>query len=153
MATVPDSALKEMIASVGDSKLRQRLSNIVSGKVTHRIYCDLPKSKQGDNQHPKGQLIGEVYADGTVRTVPDDNGLHWLRSSRKRLDGFLGFECHCSNDSRRSEQEKPDLGDSGHEPTREGLERIYNRIQAKPSTYQKRAGKQKIDGFTVEELA
>jgi len=110
----------------------------------------------------KGRQIGVIYDAGRdemgnvvtrAESVEDENGNHWLRSTRKRLDGAIGCECWCGNDSRISAQEAGDLKFDGQPPSKQGLESIFKRIQKNPTVVEIKNGRTVVDGFAFEEIA
>lgn len=111
----------------------------------------------------KGRHIGVVYATGEhdqngnpvtrVEPVKSDDGNFYLRSTRKRLDGAMGCECWCGNDSRISAQEAGDLKFDGQPPSKQGLESIFKRIQKNPTVVEIKNGRTVVDGFAFEEIA
>ena len=100
----------------------------------------------------KGRLIGEIYDSGRAESIADEYGNHWLRSTRKRLDGAVGVECWCGNDSRISAQEAGDLKFDGQPPTKQGLESIFKKIEKNPTVVEINNGRAVCDGFAFEEL-
>lgn len=105
----------------------------------------------------KGRQIGVAYAssDGNTRIEPikSDDGNFYLRSTRKRLDGVIGCECWCGQDSRISSQEAGHIDYSGNAPTKEGLEAIFTNIQKNPTVVEETNGMSVIDGFAFEGVA
>lgn len=100
-----------------------------------------------------GRLIGFIYDNGQIEVPADKDGNLWLRSTRKRLDGAIGCECWCGNDSRIAAQEAGDLDYSGNQPTKEGLNNIFKRIQKNPTLIEQKGGRSIVDGFAFEEIA
>lgn len=100
----------------------------------------------------KGRLIGEIYDNGRAESIADKDGNHWLRSTRKRLDGVVGCECWCGNDSRISIQEAGHLRFDGQPPTKQGLEAIFDNVKKNPTVVEIKNGRTEIDGFAFEEL-
>ncbi len=100
----------------------------------------------------KGRLIGEIYDNGRAESIADKDGNHWLRATRKRLDGAIGCECWCGQDSRISAQEAGDLKFDGQPPTKQGLESIFKKIEKNPTTVEIKNGRAVCDGFAFEEL-
>jgi hypothetical protein len=105
----------------------------------------------------KGRQIGVIYqtADGGTRVEPikADDGNYYLRSTRKRLDGVMGCECWCGQDSRISKQEAGHIDFTGNAPTKEGLEAIFTNIQKNPTPVEEVDGRAFIDGFAFEGVA
>ena len=82
--------------------------------------------------------------------VTDKNNESYLGTSRHRLDGFMGFECWCGNDSRLAPQEVGHLGAAP--PSKSALEKIWQKVTNTPSDYPITNGEQIIDGFMIKEL-
>ncbi len=145
MPHLTDAQLKEALRAVKDPKQRQLLADIAIGKVAKLIHC---LSTTCNNR-----VIGQIYANGQVHPVKDqEEDQYYLRSSRQRLDGFLGFECWCGNDSRIAPQEKGHLDRSGNPPSKEQLHTIFGRVASAPSQYPTINHIQTIDGFAIEEI-
>lgn len=100
----------------------------------------------------KGRHIGVVYDNGRAEPVRADDGEFYLRATRQRLDGVIGCECWCGNDSRISAQEAGDLKFDGQPPSKQGLESIFKRIQKNPTLVEIKNGRTVIDGFAFEEI-
>jgi len=139
--SVANQQLQEMFRTIPDANLRRQLADIVTGKAVKAIYCDSDKCK--------GRLIGHIIDNGKVNAIAD-KGKTYLRSSRHRLDGFMGFECWCGNDSRLSAQEKGHIG--ANAPTKSDLEKVWEKVTNKPSQYPVIKGKQKVAGFEIREI-
>ena len=99
-----------------------------------------------------GRHIGVVYDNGRAEPIRDEDGNYYLRSTRQRLDGAIGAECWCGQDSRISAQEAGDLRFDGQPPSKEGLASIFKRIQKNPTVVEIKNGRTEIDGFAFEEL-
>lgn len=99
-----------------------------------------------------GRHIGHVYDNGRAEPIRDEDGNFYLRATRKRLDGAIGVECWCGNDSRISAQEAGDLKFDGQPPSKQGLESIFKKIQKNPTVVEIKNGRTEIDGFAFEEL-
>lgn len=100
----------------------------------------------------KGRHIGVVYDNGRAEPVRAEDGNYYLRSTRQRLDGAIGCECWCGQDSRISEQEAGHIDYSGNAPSKEGLEAIFNNVQKNPTVVEIKNGRTVIDGFAFEEI-
>lgn len=100
----------------------------------------------------KGRHIGRVFDNGTIEPVREENGEMFLRSTRKRLDGAIGCECWCGQDSRIAPQEAGHIDFSGNAPSREGLEAIFNNVQKSPTVIDVKDGRTVVDGFAFEEI-
>lgn len=108
-----------------------------------------------------GRLIGQLYDFGRDKNgemvtraepVKADDGKYYLRSTRKRLDGAIGVECWCGQDSRISAQEAGHIDFNGQPPSKEGLESIFKNVQKNPTVVAIKNGRTEIDGFAFEEL-
>ena len=153
---INENALNKMIEQVSDPKLRSQLANIATGKIVKQIRC-LSSSCQGkiigfiyEGKHEEGQL----YADGHIEEVTtyDKKGnlVSGLLGSRPRLDGQLGIQCACMNDSRLAEAEDGIITD--RVPTKEDLEKVYTNLQKKPTRYIEKSGKMEVDDFIIEKV-
>lgn len=98
----------------------------------------------------KGRLIARIFDDGRVVMVASE-GKAWLRSSRHRFDGHMGFQCWCGQDSLLAEAEKGVIGEAP--PTREDLGAIYEKLQVKKPNYKPFQGATFVDGFEIREIA
>lgn len=114
-------------------------------------------SRKGCN----GRHIGVIYDSGRdnqgnmitrAEPVRADDGNYYLRSTRLRMDGAMGVECWCGQDSRISAQEAGDLRFDGQAPSKEGLEAIFKRIQKNPTVVEIKNGRTVVDGFAFEEI-
>lgn len=143
MPHVSNQAIEEMLKNA-DPQSAAIMSNILNGKIVAKIYC---LSKDCD-----GRLIGYVYDNGRVEAVRDEEGQMWLRATRKRLDGAVGCECWCGNDSRIAPQEAGEIDYSGSQPTKEGLQKIFDKIKKNPTIPQVVDGHVICDGFAFEEI-
>lgn len=143
---INENALNKMIEQVSDPKLRSQLANIATGKVVKQIRC-LSSSCQG-------KIIGYMYDDGRIEEVTTFNKkgvlVSGLLGSRPRLDGQLGIQCACMNDSRLAEAEDGIITD--RVPTKEDLEKVYNNLQKKPIRYIEKSGKIEVDDFIIEKV-
>lgn len=99
-----------------------------------------------------GRKIGVLYDNGRAEPVRDPDGNFYLRATRKRLDGAIGCECWCGNDSRISAQEAGELRRDGQPPSKQGLEKIFENIQKNPTVAEIKNGRTEIDGFAFEEI-
>lgn len=139
--SVSNQQIQEMFRAIPDANLRRQLSDIVTGKAVKAIYCD--------SKACKGRLLAHILDNGKVNALAD-KGKIYLRSSRHRLDGFMGFECWCGNDSRLSPQEKGHIGATA--PSKSDLQKVWEKVNYKPSDYPLVNGTQKVDGFTIKEI-
>lgn len=122
---------------------RKVVAGILKGKITKRIIC-LSKSC-------KGRIVGFIEENGIVRTLPSE-GKIWLRASRHRLDGFMGFQCWCGNDSRLAAQEKGNVGIEMNTVTKEDLAEVFDKVTKFPSNYVTINGQQIVDNFCIEDV-
>lgn len=100
----------------------------------------------------KGRHIGVIYDNGRAEPVRADDGNYYLRSTRQRLDGVVGCECWCGQDSRIAVQEAGELRFDGQPPSKQGLETIFKNIQKNPTVVEIKNGRTEIDGFAFEEV-
>lgn len=140
---VSQAKIQEMFRAIPDPKMRQQLSSIMTSNEVKSIHCTSDKCK--------GRVIGHVLDNGNVTAITDKKGLTYLRAWRNRLDGFLGFECWCGNDSRLAPQEKGHIG--ANAPTKSDLQKVWEKVNGKPSDYKTVKGEQNIDGFVIKEIA
>lgn len=140
---VSQAKIQEMFKAIPDPKMRQQLSSIMTSTEVKSIHCTSKKCK--------GRVIGHVLDNGNVTAITDKDGQTYLRAWRNRLDGFLGFECWCGNDSRLAPQEKGHIG--ANAPTKSDLQKVWEKVNGKPSDYKTVKGEQNIDGFVIKEIA
>jgi len=104
--------------------------------------------KQGTN----GRVIAQVMNDGSVVPVNDENGFMWLRASRRRTDGEIGFECWCGLDSRIAPNEQGILHDNGNQPTKEDLYHMAENLRKQPPKYATINHERDVDGFILRKV-
>lgn len=151
MTHIPDAAFNEMLKQLPDEQ-RRSLAHIVNGKISHQVRC-----MGGCN----GAVIAYLYVDGTDRrgnikyrvepTLVD--GKMKLRAWRPRLDGQLGFECWCRNDSRIAPQEAGVISMKGVVPSRSDLETVFGNLLKTPANYPEVNGVREVNGFQIERIA
>jgi len=174
---IPNAAVEEMLKAIPDRKQRNQIASIINGRIVKEVYChsqDIVERREVNvfdkdgkmvflkNGKPKlekvdvttrqgcnGRLIARIYDDGRVVMTASD-GKAWLRSSRHRFDGQMGFQCHCGQDSLIAEAEAGIIGQAP--PSREDLGRIHEKLQVKKPNYQQYENKTFVDGFEVREL-
>lgn len=100
----------------------------------------------------KGRHIGVIYDNGRAEPVQAEDGNYYLRSTRQRLDGAIGCECWCGQDSRISAQEAGHIDYSGNAPSKQGLESIFKNVQKNPTVVEIKNGRTEVDGFAFEEI-
>lgn len=136
--------LEKLLDNIPDLRMRKSLESIIKAKVSKRVKCMSPQCN--------GRIIGHIHEDGSVHEIVDPSGGIFLRASRHRLDGYMGFQCWCGNDSRLAKQEKGNAGIENNAVQRSDLEEIWDKVQREPSSYPEYAGKQRIDNFLIEKL-
>lgn len=87
------------------------------------------------NVSPAGKIIGYEEERG-------------IMAARMRLDGELGFQCMCGNDSRLAEAERGIV--KGTRPSKSDVAEIYRRMKAKPTKVSKSGSQKRCDGFTTK---
>lgn len=135
---VSNQQIQELFRNIPDANLRRQLSDIVNGNVVKTVHCESSKCK--------GRTIAHILDNGRVNAVAD-KGKTYMRAYRHRLDGFMGFECWCGNDSRIAIQEKGHIG--AFAPDKTALQKVWEKVNGKPSDYAVINGVQEIDGFTL----
>lgn len=108
----------------------------------------------------KGRHIGNIIDTGQrdqankivtiVEPVAGADGKMYLRSTRQRLDGSMGCECWCGQDSRIAPQEVGHITGNGAAPTRAGLQAIFDNIQENPTVPEVDGNVVVVDGFKFE---
>lgn len=138
-----DKAIQNLIENVEDPIMKATLSNIAGGNIIKQVRC-LSKTC-------KGAVIAHIYHDGQIIEVKNSEKSGCL-SSRKRFDGYMGFQCRCGQRSILSAQEKDTVGPVMPMPTKEELQEIAKRINKNPSSYQEQDGAIEVDGFIIEDF-
>lgn len=138
---VSNQQVQEMFRAIPDANMRRQLSDIMNANAVKVVTCESKKCK--------GRVIGHVLDNGKVNAVAD-KGKTYLRASRHRLDGFMGFECWCGNDSRLAPQEKGHIG--AFAPDKTALQKVWEKVNKQPSDYPLVNGVQIIDGFKIKEI-
>lgn len=173
---VSNTQIQELFRAIPDPKLREQLSGIVNSTAVKAVYCTsedllgtitepvldkkgkpvvkdgVAKTKEVEGvikEGCKGRLIAYIMNTGKVQAVSEGDKTY-LRSSRHRFDGFMGFECWCGNDSRLAPQEKGYIG--ANAPDKTALQKVWEKVNNKPSQYPVIKGSQKIDGFEIREI-
>lgn len=140
--SVSQEQVQQMFKTIPDPKLRQQLAGIMTSKEVKTVACM--------SKTCKGRIIGSITDNNRVNSITEEDGKTYLRAWRHRLDGFMGFECWCGNDSRLSAQEKGHIGADA--PSKSDLEKVWEKVSNKPSQYPVLKGKQVIDGFEIKEI-
>lgn len=141
MTRIPDSELHKLIMSIPDPRQRKALGDTIAGHVEKHVRC-----------LKCGRTIGKVYKSGRIEATLIE-GEAWLSSWRPRLDGFIGFQCNCGNDSRLADAEKDVAGVQQGVIDRGTLEQIYAKLSAKTPSYPETPEGQIIDGFLIERVS
>ena len=135
----------KLLDNIKDPVQRGMIQNILMNNVVKVIRCM--------SSSCKGRIIGNIYSDGKIApTVDSKDGLMYMRAYRQRLDGFLGFQCWCGNDSRLCKAEIGVSGIENNAPQKSDLEQVFNRLQNKPVYYPEKDGRQDIDNFRIENI-
>lgn len=125
---------------------RRVLTDVLTGHVDKAVKC-LSKSC-------KSRVIAYIYQDAPdkQRVVPSSESLDnmYLFQSRQRLDGQWGFHCKCGNNSIIAKHEQGIIGP--HLPSKSDLEKIHSNLLNNKPNYPVINGKQKVDGFSIEDV-
>lgn len=117
-------------------------------KGTPRTKIEKQVVKQGTN----GRVIALIFNDGSVQPVKDENGFMWLRASRRRTDGEIGFECWCGQDSRIAPNELGVLKADGTQPNKQDIYQMAENLRKQPPKYATINGERDVDGFILREV-
>jgi hypothetical protein len=89
--------------------------------------------------------IGKIeYAGSYGYIYLEENG---ILSVRPRMDGHLGFQCECGNDSRLCEAEKGRI--SYRRPNRQQIQEILIEVKAHPTEFTETDTYKDVDGFRI----
>lgn len=133
--------VEKLLNNIQDKNLLKQIKNVLSEDYVKKIKCMSATCK--------GRLLGYINANGKVTAAVNNKGEMYLRSSRQRLDGYMGFECWCGNDSRLAEQEK---GIVGQFIDKNILKKVAEKLERKPAKYTKTGKKLLIDNFLIEDI-
>lgn len=132
--------------------LDDELNEVVykSGKRKGEVKTHKEKGlvKEGTN----GRVIAHIMSDGNVVALKDENGFMWLRASRRRTDGELGFECWCGQDTRIAPNEDGIIKADGSQPTRDDLMQLAHNLEQNPPKYATINGERDVDGFILRKV-
>lgn len=142
MRHISDDTLSQMLGAITDPTMKTHINRIINSDVKQNIRCTSKKCKNA--------IIGTIDQNGVI-TPTFVNGKMRMRAHRKRLDGGLGFQCWCGNDSRLAEEEKGVRGIEQNAVTKADLAEVWNRLGGKVKDFSMNNGKKNIDGFIVEE--
>lgn len=97
------------------------------------------------------QMLKHTHHEGlTIIPIGDS-----LLASRKRPDGYMGYECRCGNDSRVGPGEKRAVGKGFRDPMPHEEERIKAQIQlssAQPEVLTDDKGCVHVDKFKISKM-
>lgn len=170
--SIPDRKQRDVIASIMTGKITKHILCLSEDVREEQEVPLLDKKgepvlyKTGDKKgQPKtekkevlvregcnGRVIAHVYDNGKIRMAASD-GKAWLRATRHRLDGHLGFQCWCGNDSRLSDAEKGVEAIEHNAIDKAAIEQVYENLKTMKKEYPVEGKRQVIDGFAIEELA
>lgn len=99
-----------------------------------------------------GRVIAHVMTDGQVVAIRDADENMYLRSSRRRSDGEIGFECWCGADTRIAANEDGILKADGSQPSKEDLLNMAAKLEQNPPSYATINGERSVDGFILRKV-
>jgi len=99
-----------------------------------------------------GRVIAQLMTDGQIIPVNEADGKMYLRSSRRRTDGEIGFECWCGNDTRIAPNEDGILKADGSQPSKEDLYNMAAKLEQNPPKYATINGERDVDGFILRKV-
>lgn len=120
---------------------QKHVERVLTGEIEFDIVC-------GDC----GRVIGEKYKDGRIEATTDGNGVMWMLAYRPRLDGFLGFQCRCGNDSRLSGYEKGVKSIEKNKVKQKDIEAVLEKVSKNPPKYKEVGGEMEVDKFIIRRL-
>lgn len=130
---IEDRKIKKMLSYITDKNVRKAIMDILTDEVVGEIKCKKCE-----------KIIGHIHKDGKISPA----GIRLL-AVRHRLDGEIGFQCLCGNDSRLSSAEKGVGGIEDNMVTKDDLLEIAKRLSAKRKKYRETKEGREIDGFLV----
>lgn len=139
-----NSDVLKILDNIKNPSQKRQLQEILTGKIVQRIRCM--------SSTCNGRIVGIVYSNGDIKPTIEEDGRMFLRATRTRLDGYLGFQCWCGNDSRLCDAEKGVSGIENNAVTKADLETVYERLQKRPVAYPINNGSQRIDNFLIEQI-
>lgn len=131
-----DKTVNELLAHL-PYREKQRYLKRLKNKIVKEIYCSC-----------SDEVLAEVDTDGVVNETDGR-----LLASKIRIDGFMGFQCLCGNDSRQSTQEVGLESFGTPNPSNVDVEEALRRVKDSPSVYPIIEGVQHIDGFRIVEVS
>lgn len=155
---VKSSELRQILDNIPDRRQRDTIANIMSSQIVKQVRCLSEDIYEGKGKNKslvregcKGRIIAHIYQDGKVRMAVSD-GKCWLRAFRHRLDGAMGFQCWCKNDSRLCPAEASTEGIVRNAVNKKAIEEVWEKLGGKMADYPIKNGVQVIDGFAIEEI-
>ena len=140
---ITDDKLKTILNNIPDFNQKKMIGDLIVGRITKNVKCMSEKCN--------GRVVAQIYEDGKIRPSID-SGIMWLYAYRHRLDGSLGFQCMCGNDSRLAEVEKGIKGIEENSISREDIETVYTRIETTKPSYKKTGKKLEVNNFIIEDI-
>lgn len=137
-------SIRQILDNVPAGPMRNMLTDVLDGKVVKYIRCN--------SEECQGRIIGHIYLNGNIVPITNEKGEMFMRAFRHRLDGALGFECWCGNDSRLCDAEKGVHGIEHNAVTKADLQQVWNNLQKKSVKYEEVDGKLDIDNFVIETI-
>lgn len=76
---IPNSSVRQILDNIPDTKQRDLIANILSGKIVKEVRClnDKPWYKNENGKRIKikpcnGRLIAHIYSDGKIRMAASE---------------------------------------------------------------------------------
>lgn len=142
---INDQLVNQMLRNLPQDQQRV-MAGILRNEITHEVNCDGAEHKKKNNP------IAHLTTDGQVIPLKDNDGVMWLRATRRRTDGEVGFECWCGQDTRIAPNELGVLKADGTQPSKEDLYRMAANLEKNPPKYATINGERPVDGFTIKEV-
>jgi len=134
---VDQETINNMLDNITDPNQRDLFGQIIRGDISQQVKCN--------SDDCGGRVIGRKTVSGTWIDDPlEEEGVpvSGLKSTRERLDGTLGFQCWCGNNTLVASTEEGII--TANVPSKEDLLKIAQNI--KDSDVEDRKE------FTVEDL-
>ena len=168
---VSDEIVNQMLRNLPQDQQRI-MSGILTDEITHEVICNSQDvfenvevettDKKGKTktvtekrlvqEGVKGRVIAYITNQGQIIPTTTEDGITFLRSSRKRTDGEWGFESWCGTDSRIAPNEQGILHANGQQPSKDDLYAMAERLQQNPPKYVTINGEREVDGFIIREV-
>ena len=136
--------ISKILENISNKQHKGMVYNILTHKVSKVVKCR--------SSSCKGRIIAQIYENGSIIPVVNNKGMMFLLATRERLDGHLGFQCRCGNDSRLCEAEKGISGIENNAIQKSDIEEVWERLQKKPVNYPIKGKKQIVDKFLIEKI-